>query len=150
MASAYEQLAAVVAGALAAVLAFAVAGLRPPTLAWVITIASLAVAVLARPSLLGRWAARRLAARDIDAGALLAGRTVRDPRDARAPASPPCAAHRVTSAGERSWWLPNLAALRAWPQTAGFLSVDALPVRHRPIRGAGAGDHLVALRFTAP
>ncbi len=63
----------------------------------------------------------------------------------------PLAEYRPAYPGSKfSWWLPNLAALRAWPQTAGFLPTDDAPVRHKPVRGAGDGDHLVALRFTAP
>jgi tRNA (mo5U34)-methyltransferase len=50
-----------------------------------------------------------------------------------------------------TWWVPNLAALRGWATTAGFAYDSSVrPARHRPLRGAGRGDHVVALRFTAP
>ncbi len=62
-ATGYEQLAAVTAGALVAVAAFAAAGGRPPLTALLIAAVLLAAAVAARPALLGdrlaRWAARR-------------------------------------------------------------------------------------------
>jgi len=76
VASAYEQLAAVVAGALVAVAGFAAAGLRPPVLAWALAAGAVAVAVAARPAFLGRWAADRLAARGISPEVLLDGRVV--------------------------------------------------------------------------
>ncbi len=75
-ASAYEQLASVVGGALVAVAGFALAGLQPPTLAWALAAGAVAVAVAARPAFLGRWAAGRLAARGIDPAVLLPGRVV--------------------------------------------------------------------------
>ena len=60
-ATGYEQLAAVTAGALVAVAAFAAAGGRPPLTALLIAGVLLAAAVAARPALLGdrlaRWAA---------------------------------------------------------------------------------------------
>jgi len=63
----------------------------------------------------------------------------------------PLAEFRPAMPGSKfSWWLPNLAALRGWATTAGFVATADTPIRHRPARGAGAGDHLVALRFTAP
>lgn len=62
-ATGYEQLAAVTAGALVAVAAFAAAGGRPPLTALLIAAVLLCAAVAARPALLGhrlaRWAARR-------------------------------------------------------------------------------------------
>jgi dolichol-phosphate mannosyltransferase len=62
-ATGYEQLAAVTAGALVAVAAFAAAGGRPPLTALLIAAVLLSAAVAARPALLGdrlaRWAARR-------------------------------------------------------------------------------------------
>ena len=62
-ASGYEQLAAVTAGALVAVTAFAAAGGRPPLIALLIAAVLLCAAIAARPALLGdrlaRWAARR-------------------------------------------------------------------------------------------
>lgn len=75
-ASAYEQLASVVGGALVAVAGFGLAGLQPPVLAWALAAGALAVAVAARPAFLGRWAAGRLAARGIDPAVLLPGRVV--------------------------------------------------------------------------
>jgi hypothetical protein len=76
VASAYEQLAAVVAGALVAVGGFALAGLQPPVLAWALATGALAVVITARPAFLGRWAAARLAARGIGPAVLLPGRFV--------------------------------------------------------------------------
>jgi hypothetical protein len=62
-ASGYEQLAAVTAGALVAVLAFAAAGGAPPLLALILAAALAAAAVAVRPALLGdrivRWLSRR-------------------------------------------------------------------------------------------
>ncbi len=62
-ASGYEQLAALTAGALVAVTAFAAAGGRPPLIALLIAAVLLCAAIAARPALLGdrlaRWAARR-------------------------------------------------------------------------------------------
>ena len=62
-ATGYEQLAAVTAGALVAVAAFAVAGGRPPLVALLLAGALAAAAIASRPALLGdriaRWAARR-------------------------------------------------------------------------------------------
>jgi dolichol-phosphate mannosyltransferase len=75
-ATAYEQLAAVAGGALAAPIGFAVAGLTPP----IVALAAAAVSVLAlvalRPAWLGGWLQRRLAARGIEATAPLRGREV--------------------------------------------------------------------------
>ena len=37
----------------------------------------------------------------------------------------------------------------AWPQTAGFRPIEGAPVaRHRPLRGAGKGDHVISMRYT--
>jgi dolichol-phosphate mannosyltransferase len=62
-ATGYEQLAAVTAGALVAVAAFAAAGGRPPLIALLLAGALAAAAIASRPALLGdriaRWAARR-------------------------------------------------------------------------------------------
>ena len=62
-ATGYEQLAAVTAGALVAVAAFAAAGGRPPLVALLLAGALAAAAIASRPALLGdriaRWAARR-------------------------------------------------------------------------------------------
>lgn len=76
VASAYEQLAAVVAGALATLGGFALAGLQPPVPAWALAAGALTVAVAARPAFLGRWAAARLAARGISPAVLLPSRVV--------------------------------------------------------------------------
>jgi dolichol-phosphate mannosyltransferase len=75
-ATAYEQLAAVAGGALAAPLGFAVAGLAPPWYA--VAAAPLAVVVLValRPAWLGGWLQRRLLARGVAAAAPLRGREV--------------------------------------------------------------------------
>ena len=76
VASAYEQLAAVLAGALVGVGAFVLAGLEPPVLAWAAAGGALAITLLARPALLGRLAARRLAAHGVGVDLLLPGRAV--------------------------------------------------------------------------
>jgi dolichol-phosphate mannosyltransferase len=75
-ASAYEQLAAVVGGALAAPIGFAIAGTRPPALALVAAGVAVLAAVALRPGWLGGWVQRRLAASGIVATAPLRGREV--------------------------------------------------------------------------
>jgi dolichol-phosphate mannosyltransferase len=75
-ATAYEQLAAVAGGALAAPVGFAVAGLAPPAVAVAAAAAAVLVLVAVRPAWLGGWAQRRLRARGIDAAAPLRGREV--------------------------------------------------------------------------
>jgi SAM-dependent methyltransferase len=63
----------------------------------------------------------------------------------------PIADFRPAMPGSKfTWWVPNLAALRGWATTAGFLGPGEELARHKPMRGAGAGDHLVSLRFRAP
>ncbi len=63
----------------------------------------------------------------------------------------PIADFRPAMPGSKfTWWVPNLAALRGWATTAGFRGPGEELTRHKPLRGAGAGDHLVALRFLAP
>lgn len=52
-----------------------------------------------------------------------------------------------------TWWIPNLAALRGWVTTAGFVedtSGGKDLLRHKPSRGAGKGDHIARLTYTAP
>jgi tRNA (mo5U34)-methyltransferase len=49
-----------------------------------------------------------------------------------------------------TWWMPNLSALRAWAITAGFEAVERQVPLHRPLRGAGRGDHVAALAFVKP
>ena len=65
----------------------------------------------------------------------------------------PVAEYRPPAQGSQfTWWVPNLAALRGWATTAGFTPApppSGRPARHRPLRGAGRGDRLVALTFTA-
>lgn len=75
-ASGYEQLAAVTAGALVAVLAFAIAGATPPLPAVVLAVALAAVAIAARPALLGERVARWLARRGVTVAGPLRGRTL--------------------------------------------------------------------------
>ena len=75
-ATAYEQLAAVAGGALAAPVGFALAGLAPPAVAVAAAAAAALVLVAVRPAWLGGWAQRRLRARGIDAAAPLRGREV--------------------------------------------------------------------------
>lgn len=62
------------------------------------------------------------------------------------------AEYRPVVPGSRyTWWLGNLATLRGYAATIGLEPVPgAKPVTHRPLRGAGKGDHVVALRFRRP
>ena len=62
------------------------------------------------------------------------------------------AEYRPVVPGSRyTWWLGNLATLRGYAATVGLEPVPgATPVTHRPLRGAGKGDHVVALRFRRP
>ncbi len=53
----------------------------------------------------------------------------------------------VVPGSKFTWWSPNLAALRGWAVTAGFTEVQGSARRHKPMRGAGDDDRLVALRF---
>lgn len=63
----------------------------------------------------------------------------------------PLAEFRPPAPGSQyTWWVPNLATLRGWATTAGFTDPGAPVLRHKPVRGPGRGDDLVALRFTAP
>jgi tRNA (mo5U34)-methyltransferase len=63
----------------------------------------------------------------------------------------PVAEFRPAVPGSKfTWWLPNIAALRGMAQTAGFTPADDAIARHRPLRGAGRGDHVVALRYSSP
>jgi hypothetical protein len=63
----------------------------------------------------------------------------------------PVAEFRPAVPGSKfTWWLPNVAALRGLAETAGFVPADDSIARHRPLRGAGRGDHVVALRYSAP
>ena len=75
-ATAYEQLAAIAGGALAAPIGFAVAGLAPPAVALVAAAVSVLALVALRPAWLGGWVQRRLRARGVDAAAPLRGREV--------------------------------------------------------------------------
>jgi dolichol-phosphate mannosyltransferase len=75
-ATAYEQLAAVAGGALAAPLGFAIAGLRPPAVALAAAAVAVVTLIAVRPAWLGGWVQRRLAARGVAASAPLRGRTV--------------------------------------------------------------------------
>ena len=75
-ATGYEQLAAVTAGALVAVAAFAAAGGRPPLTALLIAAVLLAAAVAARPALLGDRLARWLARRGVAVAGPMRGRTL--------------------------------------------------------------------------
>jgi dolichol-phosphate mannosyltransferase len=72
----YEQLAAVAAGAVAAVAGFVVAGVRPPWPACVLLAAVLAVAVGLRPAFLGRRLVAALEVRGLRTAGLLPGRTL--------------------------------------------------------------------------
>jgi len=75
-ASGYEQLAAVTAGALVAVLAFAMAGATPPLLALILAAALAAAAIAVRPALLGDRIARWLARRGVAVAGPMRGRTL--------------------------------------------------------------------------
>lgn len=75
-ATAYEQLAAVAGGALAAPLGFVVAGMSPPWYAVAAAPVAVIVLVALRPAWLGGWLRRRLLARGIEAAAPLRGREV--------------------------------------------------------------------------
>ncbi|WP_445150572.1 polyprenol monophosphomannose synthase [Baekduia sp. Peel2402] len=75
-ATAYEQLAAVVGGALAAPIGFAVAGLTPPWYALGSALLAVLLVAALRPSWLGGWIRRRLLARGVEASAPLRGREV--------------------------------------------------------------------------
>ena len=75
-ATGYEQLAAVTAGALIAVAAFAAAGGRPPLTALLIAGVLLAAAVAARPALLGDRLARWLSRRGVAVAGPMRGRTL--------------------------------------------------------------------------
>jgi dolichol-phosphate mannosyltransferase len=75
-ATGYEQLAAVVGGAVAAVAGFAAAGVNPPLAAVGLCGAALLVAVTVRPAFLGGWLRDRLARRGIETAPLLRGRTL--------------------------------------------------------------------------
>jgi len=73
-ASGYEQLVALVSGAVACLLGFALAGSWPPFLAVAVSSAVIAAAVAARPGFLGRPLQRLLARRGIELPMLLRGR----------------------------------------------------------------------------
>jgi len=75
-ATAYEQLAAVTAGALVALAAFVAAGGRPPLTALLIAAVLLTAAVAARPALLGDRAARWLSRRGVAVAGPMRGRTL--------------------------------------------------------------------------
>jgi dolichol-phosphate mannosyltransferase len=75
-ATAYEQLAAVAGGALAAPIGFAVAGLQPPAVALGAAAVAVLTLVALRPAWLGGFLQRRLQARGIAAAAPLRGRAV--------------------------------------------------------------------------
>ena len=75
-ATAYEQLAAIAGGALAAPVGFAVAGLTPPWYALGAASAAALLVVAVRPAWLGGWIRRRLLARGVEASAPLRGREV--------------------------------------------------------------------------
>jgi SAM-dependent methyltransferase len=65
--------------------------------------------------------------------------------------SMPVAEFRPPAPGSQyTWWLPNVATLRGWATTAGVAEAGGVLARHRPLRGAGKGDHVIAMTFTAP
>jgi tRNA (mo5U34)-methyltransferase len=63
----------------------------------------------------------------------------------------PVAEFRPAVPGSKfTWWLPNVVTLRGLAATAGFEPGDDHVARHRPLRGAGRGDHVISMRFRAP
>ena len=72
--TAYEQLVALIAGAVACLAAFAAAGVRPPMLAIVISVCVVLVGIAVRPRFFKHWGTRLLDWRGIDPGPLLRGR----------------------------------------------------------------------------
>lgn len=72
--TAYEQLVALIAGAVACIAAFAAAGVRPPVLAIVISVCVVLVGIAVRPRFFRHWGTRLLTWRGIDPGPLLRGR----------------------------------------------------------------------------
>jgi tRNA (mo5U34)-methyltransferase len=64
----------------------------------------------------------------------------------------PVAEYRPPAPGSQfTWWIPNLATLRGWATTAGFVEAPGHEVvKHRPLRGSAKGDHVARLTFTAP
>lgn len=72
----YEQLAVVVAGAVAAMAGFLGAAVHPPVLAVVLFAAAVVAAVAARPAFVGGWLHDRLKARGIETAGPLRGRTL--------------------------------------------------------------------------
>ena len=75
-ASGYEQLAAVTAGALVAVAAFAAAGMHPPLIALLLAAALATAAIAVRPALLGDRLARWLSRRGVAVAGPMRGRTL--------------------------------------------------------------------------
>jgi dolichol-phosphate mannosyltransferase len=72
----YEQLAVIVAGAVAAMAGFLGAGVHPPLLAIALFTAALVATVAARPRFVGGWLHDRLKARGIETAGPLRGRTL--------------------------------------------------------------------------
>ena len=72
--TAYEQLVALIAGAVACLGAFAAAGVRPPVLAIVISVCVVLLGIAVRPRFFRHWGTRLLDWRGIDPGPLLRGR----------------------------------------------------------------------------
>ncbi len=72
--TAYEQLVALIAGAVACLGAFAAAGVRPPVLAIVISTGVVLLGIAVRPRFFRHWGTRLLEWRGIDPGPLLRGR----------------------------------------------------------------------------
>ena len=72
----YEQLAVMVAGAVAAMAGFLGAGVHPPLLAIALFTAALVATVAARPRFVGGWLHDRLKARGIETAGPLRGRTL--------------------------------------------------------------------------
>ena len=75
-ASGYEQLAVVVAGAVAAMAGFLGAGVNPPVLAVVLFVGALVALVAARPAFVSGWLRDRLQARGIETAGPLRSRTL--------------------------------------------------------------------------
>ena len=61
------------------------------------------------------------------------------------------AEYRPSVAGSQfTWWMPNIATLRGWATTAGFVETGEPIAKHKPVKNSGKGDHVCRLTFTAP
>jgi hypothetical protein len=72
----YEQLIALVSGALSCVVAFLSSSTNPPLVATIVLVAALVLAIAVRPGFLGRWLQQRLIARGFEVPTLMRGRAI--------------------------------------------------------------------------